>query len=585
LSSDASPAVVRFGKFEVNLRSGELTKGGARVRLQEQPFQILALMLERPGELLTRDELQERLWPNGTFVDFEHGVNAAVKRLRAALGDNADKPRFVETLPRRGYRFIAPVEQVNGAVVPRFGLADAQKPRLAVLPFENVGRSPVVDFFSDGLTSEVIAQLGKVCANRLGVLARTSAMTLKNSSKSATEIARLLRADYLLDGTIRHDADRVRISTHLVESRGQTQVWADTCEHRLGDHLAVQADVASRIAHGLAIELLWGPRQLADSAATKNPAAYQAYLKGRYQWNRPSDDGVEPSLGHLAQAIALDPEFASAHALLARVYVAAAEYYCRPARVALESARALATRALSLEPTNSEAQLALADVRRALDWDWEGAEDAYRAALAFNPSNEAAHRKYGLFLSARNKPDAAALATDRAYDLDPLCLVVNTGAATARYFARRYDEAAARCRATLDMDPAFVPARRLLAAVLVQLERYDDALAELETITADESQSVTASWTAHAFAAAGHRDRATAILNRLAAAPPSTVVSSYHHALGWCGLREFDRAVTLLETACEERDPALTAVAVEPRLDPLRADRRFAALTGRLALR
>ena len=447
MNGSLSTDVVRFGKFEVDLRARELRKGGARIRLQDQPFQILAMMLERPGELVTRDELQIRLWPDGTTVDFEHGVNAAVKRLRAALADDADHPRFIETLHRRGYRFIASIE----------GQPGAQKPRMAVLPFDNVSQDAGQDYFSDGLTSELIAQLGKVGANRLGVIARTSAMAYRATAKSASEIGRALSVQYLLEGSVRRDGDRVRIAAQLIETRGETQLWAQTYERDTADCLSVQADVASRIVQSLAFELFQGRPQV-GAAGTTHPGAYQAYLKGRYQWNKPADEGLEPAITHFTEAIRLDPEFADAHASLARVYVGAAEYYARKPRAAFEAARSFAERALAIEPSNSDAHLALGDARRALDWDWKGAEEAYRAALAFNPSSEAAHRKYGVLLAGGGRNAEAAVATDRACDLDPLCLVVNTAAASVRYFARTYDDAIVRCRHTLDMDSGFIGA-------------------------------------------------------------------------------------------------------------------------------
>lgn len=249
-----SSNVKRFGTFEVDVRARELRKGGIRIRLQDQPFEILAVMLERPGDVVTREELRQRLWPAGTFVDFEHSLNAAIKRLRAALGDDADNPRFVETLHRRGYRFIAVVEAEGQPVrhlhVVRPPAAtpapDNVNLRLVVLPFANLSNDPTQEYFSDGLTEEMITQLGRLCPGRLGVIARTSSMLFKRSPKSASEIGRDLSADYLLEGSVRGDGERIRITAQLIETRSEVHLWAETYDRSLGETLNLQTEVAAR---------------------------------------------------------------------------------------------------------------------------------------------------------------------------------------------------------------------------------------------------------------------------------------------------------------------------------------------------
>ena len=275
--SPQTTEMLRFGPFELDVRSRELRKGKTCVRLQEQPFEILRMMLKRPGDVVTREELCSRLWPNGTFVDFEHSLNAAVKRLRAALGDEADNPRFVETLPRRGYRFIAGVG-ADLRVGPHADDAAAPpglRVRLAVLPFRIVGDDEGQDYFADGLAEEVIAQLGPLCRGRIGVIARSSSMAFKPSTQTASEIGRTLRADYLLDGSLRQEGDRVRITARLVETAGETHVWVETYERHLIDCLSVQADVAARIARALTMELMPQERQCAN-ATSHDVAACQS---------------------------------------------------------------------------------------------------------------------------------------------------------------------------------------------------------------------------------------------------------------------------------------------------------------------
>jgi TolB-like protein len=280
---------VRFGSFELDIRSRELHNGATRIRLQDQPFEILRMMLERPGRVVTREELQQRLWPDGTFVDFEHSLNAAVKRLRAALGDDAENPRFVETVPRRGYRFIARSDEETTARDAAARLT-APSVRLAVLPFVDLSQEDRDGYFAEGLTDEMIAQLGQMYRSRIGVISRTSSMVFRDTALRAREIGDALRAGYLLEGSVRRQGDRARITARLVEASSETQLWVETYESSLTDALFVQQDIATRIARSLAIEILPENRQ---APVSSNPEAYRAYLKGRYYWNMLADTGVE----------------------------------------------------------------------------------------------------------------------------------------------------------------------------------------------------------------------------------------------------------------------------------------------------
>jgi TolB-like protein/Tfp pilus assembly protein PilF len=566
----------RFGRFELDVRAHELLKDGVRLRLQDQPFEVLVMLLEQPGEVLTRDELRRRLWPDGTFVDFEHGLNAAVKRLRAGLGDSADRPRFVETLNRRGYRFIGAVDRIEPERPHAGG-----KVRLAVLPFADLGGAIGGEYFSEGLTEEMITRLGRWCSDRLAVVARTSSMLVQRTAHTPREIGRSLEADFVLSGSIQRDADRVRITARLIETRGETQLWAESYDRRLSDCFLVQSQVAAEIAQSLAMELL--PEARIRRGGARPVAAHQAFLKGRYHWNKAGATGLEEAVAFYEQAVAIDPDFAAAHSSLARAHVAAAEYYLREPREALEAGRLAATRAVELDPSDSDAHLALAEIRKTVDV--EGAEAAYRYALAFNPSSEAAHRLYGLFLAARGRIPEATLAVQRACDLDPLCLVVNTSAAWVRYLAREYDEAIDWCRHTLDMDSQFGPAYRVLAAALVGAGRIDEAVAMFElAMAAGPADPVTATWLAHALALRGDTARAIEILEPLERVI-SVYVSPYHRALAYAALGRADDAVALLQAAFEWRDPAIVNLAAEPRFARLRADVRYGALAERQGLR
>ena len=571
---------MKFGSFELDVRLRELRTGSTRVRLQEQPFEILRLMLERPGDVVTREELRQRLWPAGTYVDFEHSLNAAVKRLRAALGDDADNPRFVETLPRRGYRFIA---RLDAAAAPPTSTRSTQ-PRLAVLPFANLCEDPAQDYFSDGLTEEMISQLGSVTRGRLGVLARWSSMVFKGTTRRAREIGEVLGVDYLVEGSVRREGDRVRITARLVETATETHLWSGTYDCALTDRLLVQTDVAARIARSLAMELAPTPERPSACGAL----AYQAYLKGRYYWNKPFDEGVNEAIVYYQRALESSPSFGAAHAALARAQVCRGEYYHVLPRQALKDAEASALRALALDPTLYEAHLAIGDVRRMHDLDWSAAEASYTQAIAHNPSYESAHRAYAVMLSVQGRHAEALRASERACELDPLCLVVGTTAGWTRYVAGDFDAAIDHCRNTIDMDPEFMPARRVLAAAYLQAGRQAEALSELESavsLSDGDSDPMLLAWLAHAKAVTGSGRDAMALVSRARALDRERYVSSYHIAMALVGLDNVDEAFKALDQAWIDRDPALAGIHVEPRFQPIRSEPRYVELLETLRLR
>jgi TolB-like protein/tetratricopeptide (TPR) repeat protein len=578
-----SSASVRFGSFELDMRARELRTGTSRIRLQEQPFEILRVMLERPGDVVTREELRDRLWPQGTFVDFEHSLNAAVKRLRAALGDDAENPRFVETLPRRGYRFIAKLGPAGDAS-PASALQERPLPRvrLAVLPFSNLTDDGAQEYFSDGLTEEMIAQLGGLCRGRIGVLARWSSMVFKGSLQRAREIGEALRAEYLLEGSVRREGDRVRITARLVETAGETHLWSETYDRNVTDCLVVQTEVAARIARSLAVELSAGS---GVKPARPDPFAYQTYLKGRYHWNKPGDEGLDQAIAFYRQAIASAPGFGAAHAAIARARIARAEYYRELPRQSLLAARADATHAIEMDASLYEAHLALADATRMLDWNWPAAEAAYAQAIALNPSYESAHRAYGVMLTALGRHADAVRESEQACELDPLCLVVGTSAAWVDYAAGDYRAAIKHCRNTLDMGPDFIPARRLLGAACLQSGRDEQAIAEFESALAmHPDDPVLLAWLAHALATTGASGRAADLVARMRALAAHRYVPPYHLALAYVGLGDVDAAYAALDQAWLDRDPLIANVAVEPRFRPLHGDARFRELLARMRL-
>jgi TolB-like protein/tetratricopeptide (TPR) repeat protein len=538
---------------------------------------------------VTREDLARVLWPDGTFVDFEHSLNAAVKRLRAALGDDADNPRFVETVPRRGYRLIAPVHEAKPEPV-RAAAPVPPRLRLAVLPFSNLSGDGGQEYFTDGLTEDMIAQLGQMCRGRIGIIARSSCMTFRDTRLRAREVGQALTADYLLEGSVRREGPRVRITARLVEAAPETQLWTETYDRQITDSLSVQADVGARIARSLAVELV--PDARPRTAAATSEAAYQEYLKGRYHWNRLDDHQASLSASSLEQALACftraiehDPSFAAAHAVAARVHIAVAQQYLQSPAVAMERARALAVRAMTLHPGVAEAHLALGDVRRMLDWDWHGAEASYGQAIALNPSQENVHRRYSLMLAVQSRTVEAVRESDLSCELDPLNFYVRVSAAIVRYLAGDYDAAIAHGEHVVELGPRYVPARRVLAAAYLQAGRVGEALQALEAAHAEAPDSpIEIAWLAHARAVSGDRAGAARCLERWTALGPARHGSPYHLAIAHTGLGDLDAAWTALDAARDQKDPAVAYVAVEPRLEPLRSDARYARLIETLGL-
>src|SRR2546429_6083930 len=296
--------MVHFGEFELDAAAGQLYRKGARLRLQEQPSQILQILLQRPGEIVNREELRQKIWPSDTFVDFDHGINNAIKRLREALGDTAETPHYVETLPRRGYRFIGKLERKS----PSFR-------SLAVLPLENLSRDPEQEYFAEGLTEALITTLAKI--GELRVVSRTTAMLYKDVHKPLREIARELEVDAIVEGTVLRAGQRVRITAQLIDAANETHLWAESYERHLRDVLHLQAEVAEAIAKQVQVKLT--PQERAQLAQTQpvNPDAYEAYLKGRYHWLRRSGEELPKAVRYFEQAIEIDPTYAAAYAGLA----------------------------------------------------------------------------------------------------------------------------------------------------------------------------------------------------------------------------------------------------------------------------
>ena len=631
------PSHVRFGPFEVDLRANQLRKHGIRIKLQEKPFQFLALLLERPGEVVTREQLRDQLWPSDTFVDFEGSLNTAVNRLRQALSDSAETPRFIETIPRKGYRFIYPLapvnstlvsaEPMNGAgstgraepivgvptqlwrkfAVPALSLVallivvavalfspvrgwktnvkEPEKIMLAVLPFENLSGDPQQEYFSDGLTDEMITQLGRLQPTRLGVIARTSAMQYKGRRPNLAQVAAELGVDYLLEGAVRRSNGRLRISAQLVQARDQTQLWAESYERETADVLAVQREVGDRIARSLALELLPASETARARGSSSNPAAYDAYLRGRYVWNRRTEEGLRKSVEYFQQAIRLDPNYAAAHAGLADSYLVLASWFHMKPHEAYPKAEAAVVKALQIDESLPEAHSSLAVIAWEFHRDRARAEKEFQLALQLNPGYATAHQWYAEFLSADGRHEEALAEIHRARELDPLSLIINSVVGYIQYYARRYDQAIVACRKALELDPDFGPAHLYLSWIYLQKGMHDEAATERQLAMARSSVDYQneAGYQA-AFKAGGITGvRRWLVAERLKQSQRE-YVPPYWIAVLYAGLAEPDKAFEWLEKAYQEKDPSLTRIKVDPKLDPIRSDPRFASLLKRMGL-
>lgn len=580
--SDSSSRLLRFGSFELDLRAGELRKKGVRVRLQGQPLQVLAALLDRPGDLVTRDELRLLIWPADTFVDFDHSLHNAIARIREILGDSAEAPRYIETLPRRGYRFIAPVGAIEHDNLKPGPAVSPRITALAVLPLQDLS-GDAQDYFAEGLTEALITSLAQIKALR--VISRTSAMQYKGARKSLPQIARELKVDAVIEGSVLRAGNRIRISAQLIHAASDQHLWAESYERDLRDILSLQSEVARQVADQVRIVLTPEERARLKNARKVDPEAHELFWKARYYWNKRTEENVRRALSYFRQAIDNDPAHAQGYAGLADCYNILGYYNALPPLEAYPRAKAAALKALEMDDSLAEPHSAMGVVKRDFEWDWAGAERAFERALELNPGCvEACHWRSTL-LSMLGQHTEALSEKARALAMDPLSVVIRTDLARMFYFSRDHERAIENYRAAIDMDPDFVFAHLWLAHVYQQKRSFADAILELKTgvnLSADSPFALAR--LAHGYALAGQRDEAHAIVERLRAESTGKYISPYDIAMIHLGLQEIDSAFDWLERAFEQRSIWLGYLNVEPQLDLIRSDPRFRDLLRRVGL-
>lgn len=564
-------SVVRFGVFEADLSSGELRERGRKVRLQEKPFQTLVLLIEKAGAIVTREELRERLWPADTFVDFDANLNTAIKRVREALGDSAGRPRYIETLPKRGYRFIAPVlgpndfketvQQAQSAErLPRrqsvFPLSRARlsviagvlgvllvlgigtlhkRPRraqvhtsrsmLAVLPFRNLNGNPADDYVSDGMTEEIIIQLGRMDPQGLGVIARTSVMKYKRTREDVRAIGKELGVDFVLEGSVRGNAKDAFITAQLIRVQDQTDLWSESYEKPFSDIFAVQRDVARRVAESMALRLLPQRERALARAETVNTGAYEAYLKARYDWNRGTVDGFRHALDGFQHAAQLDPNYALAYDGIARTMLSLMEYHSiSPGEGGAMAAQDVA-KAIAIDRSIPESYVLRAAVLSRSTPEQAGVEDAYRRALVLNPSDAEAHEQYGLFLRDAGRFDDALRHMRDALKLNPRSPLEHVLAGWVMLDAGRESEAVGEFHEALEIEPNDPAALYFMAAVNERHNQWANAGALLKrAVHSSGRKPKYLHALGMAYVKTGRREQALNMLDELRAQAKQTYV-------------------------------------------------------------
>ena len=610
-----------FPPFRLDPTERVLLRDGKAVSLTPKALSVLLVMVQHHGHVVTKESLLKEVWPD-TFVE-EGNLAFNVSLLRRALGEAPNCVSYIETIPKRGYRFTAPVEVVQHnsptpalndslAIQPAAHRADRRKgwtlgavavvlvlvalsylarqgqhshnsttrAMLAVLPVQNLTGDPRGDYVSDGLTEEIISQLGTLNPPRLGVIARTSSMAYKNTSKTVAQIGRDLQVDYVLESSLRQWGDRVRISAQLIAVRDQTHVWTENYQSDRGDVLKLQSDVAKAIANEISFTLTPEQRTLAATARPIDPHVHELCLMGRYEWNKRTEAGLRKAIEYFEQAIARDPQYAPAYAGLADAYAVLPYFSEAPADEAAPRARKAAERALQLDETIADAHGVLGFINT-IYLELGGAEREYKRALQLNPNGATLHHWYSFLLWDTNRREEALAELERARQLDPLALVISTDEAAILCAAQQTDRAIGLLQKAIELDSNFADAHRTLAIAYSQKGLASQAISEARRGLALDPNVSEQATLGYVFAVSGQPGPARKLLKKLAQRPG---ISPVYLAFIYTGLGDYDHALECLERAYQERSFMLTNIATQAMLDRLRSDPRFEDLQGRITI-
>jgi len=605
--------LVRFGKFELNVRTGELFSigtaaagaGSAKVLLREQPFQILRILVERQGTIVTRQEIRQVLWPNDTVVEFDRSINVAMTILRKALADDADHPKYIETLARRGYRLIAPVESHqqeprasryprNAAVLgasavllavvgyiswPHFrDVTPPQSKRimLAVLPFENLTGDPNKEYLADGLTEETISRLGRLDPNQLGVIGRTSVMGYKHKGERLDQIGRDLSVQYVLENSLRQSGDHLRITSQLLQTKDQSHLWSHDYDYRAQDVLTVEEKVASSVAREIKVRLT--ARQQAELARSQpvNPEAFDAYLKGYYFFERNTDKDTYMSSKYYERATQLDPSYALAWVGLSRVRKWQAMTGRIPTEEGYRLAREEVERALVLNPNLAAAHTQMYRIKQQVDFDWAGADASIQRAIALEPGNPDVVGAAASSAAIVGRFDEALQLDRRAVDLDPLSGGSWGRLAETEFFIGQLDRAAADGKKALELNPDVWPGPILLSKIYVMQGRPQDALPEIGLVRDNPTRAYLYAIAYHEL---GRKQESDSTLNEAIARYPR---NAYQIARVYAFRNQPNEAFEWLDLAYAQRNAGLIETKSDPLLKNLHHDPRYAALLKKL---
>jgi TolB-like protein len=570
----------RFDCFEVDFDSGELRKHGIRIPLREQPFQALALLLERPGEVVTRDELRWRLWPTDVFVDFENNLNNVIARLREALGDSADRPRFVETLPKRGYRFIVPVLDAPGPPAQ----SQPHRARLLVLPFLNLSGDTGQKYFSDGMTEEVITALAALAPGQLGVIARTTAMRYSDTSKDIGHIGRELHVDYVVEGSVRRQQDRLTITAQLIRASDQTHMFARRYEADLDGVFDLRNEIAETIAGQIGI----APHPCRGTRARRTPTtdvtAYHLYLRARALLSQETPANFAMARQYLLDAIARDPRFALAYDALAELHWYVGFMGLAPSKEVAAVAMSYAIQALNIDDTLAETHALLGILLKEVDLDWAAVKREIDRAREIDPASPLVRLRYAIgWLVPELRFAEAALEIEAASESDPQSTLIRAWLVCIRWLNREYERAIEQARLILAFDPAAFTGYWMLGMVLRDAGRFDEAIAAHQTAVERSGGSpLMLGWLGLALGQAGHGAEARALLERLQGIAATQYVPPTAFAWTHYGLGDIDAAFVWMDRAIDARDDMIFPISAYPFLDPVRSDPRYVALLTKL---